>query len=182
MDPLLKPIKTILPSGLTVITMRTGNVGLIAGELAVKTGTAHATMANPDWEGLPHFTEHLIANSASRKFAQDEAKRLLIDKFFLNFNAGTNLYETRYFTQLNKGYVLPSDRFWGALEVTIDGVFYPKFDTPTLERERLRILQEISQNLTSLRIDDARYSSLLWGVDYVALQTLGTKERVAKYQ
>jgi len=185
MDPFLKPIKSVRPSGLTVITMRTGHEGLTAGEIRIGVGAAHGAQIKPGWLGLPHFMEHMILYGASRKYAPDEAKQLLRNKFFTDPNAWTSREETRHFATNtpagSEGFVLPSRNFWQAFETSIDGVYFPRFDSPTMERERERIIEEIARAHTPLHKDNIKFFATMFGASHLNQHTLGTPEQVRSY-
>jgi predicted Zn-dependent peptidase len=181
MDELFKPYKTVLPSGLTVMTLRTERKGLIGGEIAFGVGAAHAAKINPEWLGLPHYIEHMLQYGASRNYETHEVNRLFSQKFGLVHNAWTSGNETRYFTNGGAGHALPTRHFWGALTAAADGLFFPRFDSFSMERERSRIVEERSSGLTQLRLDDAYFYKMLYGQDHLEWQTLGSLEQIMSY-
>ncbi len=113
MDEFYKPICTVTPEGLTVITERTHAEKLIGGVLKFKFGTAQAVAINPDWEALPHLKEHRGVNVASDRFPGDGAWKLCENELFFSPNASTALTTTTFFAlSPSEGAVLPAETFW----------------------------------------------------------------------
>ncbi|MGE3622503.1 MAG: M16 family metallopeptidase [Bdellovibrionales bacterium] len=179
------PIRSIFPSGLRIITHKTGKKGIMAGHIRLTVGTAHATKINPRFMGLPHFNEHMVHNGESRNYRADQVRTEISEALFFDPNAISGMFDTHHLANFSSngiiGQVFPVRNFWQAFEAVADGVFFPKYDQATLERERARILNEISENQTQLRKDNARFYAQLFGVDYMGFDGLGTREQVIGY-
>jgi len=107
-----------------------GREGLIAGEIAINVGAAHAASIDKRLVGIPHFLEHWLMFGASRNFGPREVNKRLPKQFALQNNASTGPAGTRFFRSGN-GHVVPADLFWNAFAMVVDGTFFPKFDQET---------------------------------------------------
>ena len=153
----------------------------MAGEVRIKVGAAHAAKMNPQWMGIQHFIEHLILFGASRNYAPNEVQDIISSRLFFYHNARTSITDAAYFTSGSLGHVFPSHNFWAAFEAITDGIYFPKFDTPSIEGQRLRVLNEITQYSTPLEQEDRNFYKLMYGPEYLGYNTLGTKEQVEAY-
>ena len=181
MDEYYQPRKTVCDSGLTVITMRIpGKEGLIAGEVAVKVGAAHARKINPRLIGIPHCLEHLTLFGRSRHYPPRHVNNTLPEDYALQHNAATSYLCTKFFRSGN-GHVVPSELFWEAFEKIIDGTFFPEIDRETWDIELKRIFNEIKTVVSPETLDILALDARMHGLPFMRECPTGTIEQLNGY-
>ncbi|MDD3263485.1 MAG: pitrilysin family protein [Candidatus Nanoarchaeia archaeon] len=106
-------------------------------ELIVNSG---ATSEKKDEDGLAHFLEHIVNNAGSKKYSPLEIEK--IKNTFGESNASTSLKRTLFYVDSLK------DDFLQILDYFSEIVFNQRFDLEKIERERQRVLREISNKLS----------------------------------
>jgi len=124
--------RTVLPSGLIVLTERMEHMRSVAMGVWIKSGSrCEPAEAN----GISHFVEHMLFKGTRSRTAQHIAREM--DSIGGNLDAFTGK-ETICFNVKSLAEHVPI-----ALDVLADLVLNPVFDLPDIERERGVILEEI---------------------------------------
>jgi len=124
--------RTVLPSGLIVLTERMEHLRSVAMGVWIKSGSrCEAAETN----GISHFVEHMLFKGTRSRSAQHIAREM--DSIGGNLDAFTGK-ETICFTVKSL-----SDHVPIALDVLADLVLNPTFASTEIERERSVILEEI---------------------------------------
>jgi predicted Zn-dependent peptidase len=125
--------KTVLNSGLTVISEQVPDSPYFALGFCVKSGSANDKKGA---EGTAHFMEHI----AFRRTKHYTGKRLVNE--FESIGAYVNAYTTKEMTCF---YVLAlNDKIGKCLKLLNEVVLYPKFNEKDIEKEKNIILEEIT--------------------------------------
>jgi predicted Zn-dependent peptidase len=181
-DPLYQTIKTVCPSGLTVLTTRTPVDGFCAGEIRINAGSMFAKELDPSWVGLPHFIEHTTLFGASKNSGSRQMDERMRSEFFVTRpNACTSPYQICYMNNQNSPVALPTELFWKCFEAVSDGIFNPVFSPLVLERERNRVLEEIKLVQTPNRREHQLNAQKEFDVEHVGLNSLGTAQQVRSF-
>jgi predicted Zn-dependent peptidase len=124
--------RTVLPSGLIILTERMEHMRSVAMGVWIKSGSrCEPAEAN----GISHFVEHMLFKGTRSRSAQHIAREM--DSIGGNLDAFTGK-ETICFNVKSLAEHVPI-----ALDVLADLVLNPVFDLPDIERERGVILEEI---------------------------------------
>ena len=124
--------RTLLPSGLTVLTERMEHLRSVAMGVWIKSGSRCET---PEANGISHFVEHMLFKGTRSRSAQHIAREM--DSIGGNLDAFTGK-ETICFNVKSLAEHVPI-----ALDVLSDLVLNPVFGADEIERERGVILEEI---------------------------------------
>ena len=124
--------RTVLPSGLIVLTERMDHLRSVAMGVWIKSGSRCET---PEINGISHFVEHMLFKGTKSRSAQHIAREM--DSIGGNLDAFTSK-ETICFNVKSLADHVPI-----ALDVLTDMVLHPIFAQPDIERERGVILEEI---------------------------------------
>jgi len=125
--------RTILNSGLTVVTEQSPHSPSFALGLCIKSGSAHDSNG---FEGTAHFMEHV----AFRRTRTYTGRRLVTE--FESIGAYINAFTTKEMTCF---YVLALNKnLKKCLKLLSEVVFYPSIKPTDLEKEKGIILEEIS--------------------------------------
>ncbi len=166
----MKIIKETLDNGLTVIMAPMVGIETATGMFSVRAGSHYETTEN---QGISHFLEHMaFKGTEKRPNALDIAKE--VEGRGGNWNAFTGNEKTGYFIKIS------SDCIKIVLDILSDMVFYSKFDSRAIEKEKGTIIEEIKR-----RDDDPEslvvsylWPRLLYGDQPAGREIAGTEESV----
>ncbi len=162
--------KTVLSSGLTVVTEKIPFVRSISIGVWVKAGTRHEP---PEKNGIAHFLEHLMFNGTEKRSARDIA--LSLESVGGNLNAFTSKEMTCYYAEVLDNH-LPL-----AVDVLSDMVCHSTFPEKEIEKERSIILDEIdSVEDTPDDLVQEVFVEKLYPNHTLGLPILGNKKSVAQ--
>lgn len=124
--------RTILPSGVILVTESLPHVRSLAAGLWITTGSRHESRQQ---NGLSHLLEHMVFKGTRRRSAQEIAHYL--ESLGGHLDAFTSKEETCFYARTLDEH-LPQ-----ALDILTDIVTQPKLSAEDLEKERQVILEEI---------------------------------------
>jgi predicted Zn-dependent peptidase len=127
--------RTVLPSGMIVLTERMEHVRSVAMGVWMRAGSRHEI---PELNGISHFVEHMVFKGTKSRSAQRIARE--VDAIGGNLDAFTGK-ETVCFNMKVLDEHVPT-----ALDVLSDLVLNPVFATEEIARERGVILEEIKMD------------------------------------
>lgn len=160
--------KTVLPSGIRVVTERMPEAKSVATGVWVGVGSRD----EPDeLAGASHFLEHLLFKGTEDRSARSIATA--VDAAGGEMNAFTSRESTAFYTRL------PVDRLDFALELLTDVIGAPAFRPAEVEAEREVILEEILMSEDAP--DDVAMTAVydcLFPQHGVGRETLGTRESI----
>lgn len=144
--------RTVLPSGITVITERMPQVRSVAIGFWVGIGSRDET---EPVNGMSHFIEHLLFKGTDTRSGRDISEAF--DTLGGELNAFTAKEYTCYFTRLIDEHVPDG------VEILADMIQNPRFDETDILSERNVVLEEINlhEDSPDERIHDLFASSLL---------------------
>ncbi|MGB9028635.1 MAG: pitrilysin family protein [Acidobacteriaceae bacterium] len=164
--------RTVLPSGLIVLTERMEHVRSVAMGVWMRAGSRHEV---PELNGISHFVEHMVFKGTKSRSAQRIARE--VDAIGGNLDAFTGK-ETVCFN------IKVLDEHVGtALDVLSDLVLNPVFAAEEIARERGVILEEI-------KMDEDNPDTLVheifmqnfWKGHPLGKPILGTRETVRSFE
>jgi predicted Zn-dependent peptidase len=164
--------RTVLPSGLIVLTERMEHVRSVAMGVWMRAGSRHEV---PELNGISHFVEHMVFKGTKSRSAQRIARE--VDAIGGNLDAFTGK-ETVCFN------IKVLDEHVGtALDVLSDLVLNPVFAAEEITRERGVILEEI-------KMDEDNPDTLVheifmqnfWKGHPLGKPILGTRETVRSFE
>ena len=171
--------RTVLPSGLRVVSEELPGVQSAAIGFWVGTGSRHE---RPSEAGISHLVEHLLFKGTERLSALEIAER--IEATGGEINAFTTREETCYHA------VVPADRIDVALEILAEMITRPLLDPELIEMEKQVVLDEISmyEDDSEELVQDLILEATL-GLNSLSRSVLGrpstlrriTRERVVRY-
>ena len=126
--------KTILPNGLTVLSIEKNDIESVAIEIWIKTGSRYE---KAELNGLAHFIEHMNFKGTKRRSAEQIAEEM--DAVGGYLNAYTSKENTVYSARVMKEY-LPL-----AIDMLNDIIFHSIYDEQEIAREKNVVLQELAQ-------------------------------------
>jgi predicted Zn-dependent peptidase len=129
------PVKTVLPSGIRVVTERVPGATSVTIGFWVGVGSRDE---RPDQAGVSHFLEHLLFKGTEARSARQIA--VTVDSVGGEMNAFTAREHTAFYARL------PAERVDLGLELLTDVVSAPAFRPHEIEAEREVILEEILMN------------------------------------
>ncbi len=124
--------KTVLPSGIRVVTEALPGVRTVALGIWVETGSRFEP---PGWSGIAHFTEHMMFKGTRRRTAQRIAEEA--DAVGAQLNAFTDREHTCYYVRVL------SEHLPKVTDLLADMLTDSLFEEEAVERERQVILEEI---------------------------------------
>lgn len=125
--------RTVLPTGLTILTRERPETPTVAVQVAVRAGARDETDIT---HGGSHWLEHAFFLGTERR-SGNEAVFNAISFVGGQFNASTSFEYTNYYN------VVPADRLDLAIDVLSDQILNSTFPRDTFDRERQVVLQEI---------------------------------------
>lgn len=150
----LKPEKTVLDNGLTVVLKDVPSTRLISIDIKVRAGSAHE--GEFCGSGIAHFVEHMIFKGTDRRPPGQIDKE--IKSLGGTINGATTFDYTTFII------TVPNEHLSSALDILSDFLFKASMHPKEVEKERGVIRKEIKLNTD----DPMRYiSRLLWGSVFV---------------
>jgi predicted Zn-dependent peptidase len=168
-DPNNRNIKrTVLPSGLTVLTEQMPHLRSVAMGVWIRTGSRDE---QPELNGITHFVEHMVFKGTTTRSAQRIAREM--DSLGGNIDAFTGK-ETICFNVKVLDEHLPA-----AMDVLCDLVLNPVFAGQDIDRERGVVLEEIKvdEDNPDLLVHEI-FTQNFWKDHPLGKPILGTRETV----
>ncbi|MFP5227089.1 MAG: M16 family metallopeptidase [Acidobacteriota bacterium] len=164
--------RTVLPSGLIVLTERMEHVRSVAMGVWMRAGSRHEI---PELNGISHFVEHMVFKGTKSRSAQRIARE--VDAIGGNLDAFTGKETVCFNIKVLDEHVQT------ALDVLSDLVLNPVFATEEIARERGVILEEI-------KMDEDNPDTLVheifmqnfWKGHPLGKPILGTRETVRSFE
>jgi predicted Zn-dependent peptidase len=164
--------KTILPSGLIVLTERMEHVRSVAMGVWMRVGSRHEI---PELNGISHFVEHMVFKGTKSRSAQRIARE--VDAIGGNLDAFTGK-ETVCFNVKVLDEHVPT-----ALDVLSDLILNPVFATEEIARERGVILEEIKMDEDNPdTLVHEIFTQSFWKDHPLGKPILGTRETVQSFE
>jgi len=164
--------KTVLPSGLIVLTERMEHVRSVAMGVWMRAGSRHEV---PELNGISHFVEHMVFKGTKSRSAQRIARE--VDAIGGNLDAFTGK-ETVCFNVKVLDEHVPT-----ALDVLSDLVLNPVFATEEIARERGVILEEIKMDEDNPdTLVHEIFTQSFWKDHPLGKPILGTRETVRSFE
>jgi predicted Zn-dependent peptidase len=162
--------RTVLPSGLIVLTERMDHLRSVAMGVWIKSGSRCET---PEMNGISHFVEHMLFKGTKSRSAQRIAREM--DSIGGNLDAFTSK-ETICFNVKSLADHVPI-----ALDILTDMVLHPTFAPPDIERERGVILEEIKidEDNPDVLVHEL-FTQSFWKGHPLGKPILGTTETVGR--
>jgi len=162
--------RTVLPSGLIVLTERMEYMRSVAMGVWIKSGSRCELVES---NGISHFVEHMLFKGTRSRSAQQIAREM--DSIGGNLDAFTGK-ETICFNVKSLAEHVPI-----ALDVLADLVLNPVFAVPDIERERDVILEEIKidEDNPDVLVHEL-FTQAFWKDHPLGKPILGTTATVAK--
>ena len=161
--------KTILNTGLRLITIPMQDTETVTVLVLVKTGSKYETLEN---SGISHFLEHMLfKGTANRKTALEVIEP--IDEIGGIANAFTGGEYTGYYAKVHHKYIDV------AIDLVSDIYLNSLIPSEEIEKERGVIIEELNMYLDNpmMYISDV-WQSLLYGDQPAGRNILGTKETI----
>jgi len=164
--------RTVLPSGLVVLTERMEHVRSVAMGVWMRVGSRHEM---PEVNGISHFVEHMVFKGTKSRTAQRIARE--VDAIGGNLDAFTGK-ETVCFNMKVLDEHVPT-----ALDVLSDLVLNPVFANEEIARERGVILEEIKMDEDSPdTLVHEIFMQNFWKGHPLGKPILGTRETVRSFE
>ena len=164
--------RTVLPSGLIVLTERMEHVRSVAMGVWMRAGSRHEV---PELNGISHFVEHMVFKGTKSRSAQRIARE--VDAIGGNLDAFTGK-ETICFNIKVLDEHVPT-----ALDVLSDLVLNPVFAAEEIARERGVILEEIKMDEDSPdTLVHEIFTQNFWKGHPLGKPILGTRETVRSFE
>jgi predicted Zn-dependent peptidase len=164
--------RTVLPSGLIVLTERMEHVRSVAMGVWMRAGSRHEM---PEVNGISHFVEHMVFKGTKSRSAQRIARE--VDAIGGNLDAFTGK-ETICFNMKVLDEHVPT-----ALDVLSDLVLNPVFASEEIARERGVILEEIKMDEDNPdTLVHEIFTQNFWKDHPLGKPILGTRETVGSFE
>jgi predicted Zn-dependent peptidase len=164
--------RTVLPSGMIVLTERMEHVRSVAMGVWMRAGSRHEV---PELNGISHFVEHMVFKGTKSRSAQRIARE--VDAIGGNLDAFTGK-ETICFNMKVLDEHVPT-----ALDVLSDLVLNPVFATEEIARERGVILEEIKMDEDNPdTLVHEIFTQNFWKDHPLGKPILGTRETVRTFE
>jgi predicted Zn-dependent peptidase len=164
--------RTVLPSGLIVLTERMEHVRSVAMGVWMRAGSRHEL---PELNGISHFVEHMVFKGTKSRSAQRIARE--VDAIGGNLDAFTGK-ETICFNMK-----VLDDHVPTALDVLSDLVLNPIFAAEEIARERGVILEEIKMDEDNPdTLVHEIFTQSFWKGHPLGKPILGTRETVRSFE
>ena len=164
--------RTVLPSGLIVLTERMEHVRSVAMGVWMRAGSRHEV---PELNGISHFVEHMVFKGTKSRSAQRIARG--VDAIGGNLDAFTGK-ETICFNMK-----VLDDHVPTALDVLSDLVLNPVFASEEIARERGVILEEIKMDEDNPdTLVHEIFTQSFWKDHPLGKPILGTRETVRSFE
>ncbi|HKR28545.1 MAG TPA: pitrilysin family protein [Acidobacteriaceae bacterium] len=164
--------RTVLPSGLIVLTERMEHVRSVAMGVWMRAGSRHEI---PELNGISHFVEHMVFKGTKSRSAQRIARE--VDAIGGNLDAFTGK-ETVCFNVKVLDEHVPT-----ALDVLSDLILNPVFAIEEIARERGVILEEIKMDEDNPdTLVHEIFTQSFWKDHPLGKPILGTRETVRSFE
>src|ERR1700759_2575827 len=164
--------RTILPSGLTILTERMEHIRSVAMGVWIRAGSRHEL---PEVNGISHFVEHMVFKGTKSRTAQLIARE--VDAIGGNLDAFTGK-ETICFNIKVLDEHVPK-----ALDVLSDLVLNPVFADQDITRERGVILEEIKMDEDNPDyLVHEIFTQNFWKDHPLGKPILGTRDTVRRFE
>jgi predicted Zn-dependent peptidase len=164
--------RTVLPSGLTILTERMEHIRSVAMGVWIRAGSRHEL---PEVNGISHFVEHMVFKGTQSRSAKRIARE--VDAIGGNLDAFTGK-ETICFNLKVLDEHVPT-----ALDVLSDLVLNPVFNNEDIMRERGVILEEIKMDEDNPDyLVHEIFTQNFWKDHPLGKPILGTKETVRRFE
>src|SRR6202041_2522723 len=164
--------RTVLPSGLTILTERMEHIRSVAMGVWIRAGSRHEL---PEVNGISHFVEHMVFKGTQSRSAKRIARE--VDAIGGNLDAFTGK-ETICFNLKVLDEHVPT-----ALDVLSDLVLNPVFNNDDIMRERGVILEEIKMDEDNPDyLVHEIFTQNFWKDHPLGKPILGTKETVKRFE
>src|SRR5580692_10454006 len=164
--------RTVLPSGLTILTERMEHIRSVAMGVWIRAGSRHEL---PEVNGISHFVEHMVFKGTKSRSAQLIARE--VDAIGGNLDAFTGKETVCFNMKVLDEHVPP------ALDVLSDLVLNPVFDNEDISRERGVILEEIKMDEDNPDyLVHEIFTQNFWKDHPLGKPILGTKETVRNFE
>lgn len=164
--------KTVLPSGVRVVTEEIPHVRSVSVGFWVETGSRNETRAQ---NGISHFIEHMVFKGTKKRSVKEIAQSLESVGGYLN--AFTSKEHTCYYARaLDEHLEL-------AVDVLADLAFNSTFPKNELEKERGVVLEELKQAEDDP--DDIihdYFENAIFGAHPLAMPVIGTVQSIRSFQ
>src|SRR5581483_6508071 len=161
--------RTVLPSGLRLVTARLPRSGSVCVALAVEAGSRYES---DHQSGVSHVLEHLVFRGTER-WPTSFLLTAAVEEVGGTIDGYTHREATVYYSRLPRTYVAT------ALEIIFDMVRRPRITAEDFHLERDVVLEEIHQYvLTSAVVAEEALDQLLWPGHPLARAPVGTEETV----
>ncbi len=162
--------KTILPSGLTIVSEKIPSVRSVSVGAWIKSGTRSETREN---NGAAHFLEHIMFKGTEKRSAREIARSLESLGGYLN--AFTSKEQTCYYAEIL------DDHLPKAADVISDMLCHSLFSARELEKEREVIIDEIDsvEDAPDDLVQDI-FIEKLYPDNSLGFPILGSKETVTQ--
>ncbi len=163
--------KSVLPTGIRILTERMPHVRSVAVGVWVETGSRHEPTERG---GVSHLIEHLVFKGTATRSAQAIARTM--DSVGGQMDAFTTKEHTCFYVQVLDEH-LPL-----AVDLLTDILLRPLFDAEELEREKSVVLQEIKmvEDTPDDLIHDL-FAAQVWEGHPLGRPILGSRDAVAGY-
>src|ERR1700748_801459 len=164
--------RTVLPSGLIILTERMEHIRSVAMGVWIRSGSRHEL---PEVNGISHFVEHMVFKGTQSRSAKHIARE--VDAIGGNLDAFTGK-ETICFNLKVLDEHVPT-----ALDVLSDLVLNPVFADQDITRERGVILEEIKMDEDNPDyLVHEIFTQNFWKDHPLGKPILGTKETVRRFE
>jgi predicted Zn-dependent peptidase len=164
--------RTVLPSGLIVLTERMEHVRSVAMGVWMRAGSRHEV---PELNGISHFVEHMVFKGTKSRSAQRIARE--VDAIGGNLDAFTGKETVCFNIKVLDEHVTT------ALDVLSDLVLNPVFAAEEIARERGVILEEIKMDEDSPdTLVHEIFTQNFWKGHPLGKPILGTRETVRSFE
>lgn len=169
---MLVPTKTVLPSGLTLITVPMPSVQSVTALCLVNTGSRYEAPAD---EGIAHFLEHMVFKGTAN-YPDAQSLAAAVDGVGADFNAFTSKEYTGFYVQAAAEH-LPL-----AVDVLSDMLLTPRLQADDLEREKGVIVEEINMyaDSPSRHIGDL-FENMMYSGSGLGHDVIGSKKTVTAF-
>lgn len=168
----MKYSKEILPNGLTVLKVPSGDAESVVVDFFVKTGSRSES---PRENGISHFLEHFLFKG-TKKYPSAQALSERVDAIGGEMNANTGKEHTQFYIKAARQH-LPM-----IFEILTDMIQAPLLDAEELEREKGVIVEEINMYKDTPTAEIYNIlEGTMWPGDPLGRDIAGTKKTVTQF-
>lgn len=168
----MKFTKTVLPSGLRIVTIPMSDNPSVTVLVTVDAGSKYEAK---DINGLSHFLEHMVFKGTNRRPKAVDISREL-DSIGSHYNAFTSREYTGYYAKADRKH------FAHVLDIVSDMYLDPIFDEAEIRKEKGVVIEEIRMynDLPQERAYQA-FMDLVYGDQPVGWDVIGTEANVSSF-